>query len=191
MRNAPGFAAAAALALLLACQQPPPPTVHPTGPGDATGNAPAPRPRTVDPPPPAAAPAAKPAEPLLLLDEETPAGPGAPGADNRRCHVCHLNYIDEPMAVAHARVDVGCAKCHGPSDAHIADESWASGGNGTAPDIMYPPDKINPGCIACHPREKLSPKDHRDFFLGKIPQKLCTDCHAEMHRLLERTCKWK
>ena len=44
--------------------------------------------------------------------------------------------------------------CHGVSDAHIADESWASGGNGTAPDIMYPRDKINPSCLPVTPRTR-------------------------------------
>ena len=39
-----------------------------------------------------------------------------------------------------------------PSDAHIADESWASGGNGTAPDIMYTRDKINPPAWPATPR---------------------------------------
>jgi hypothetical protein len=168
MRNAAGLPATASLLALLACQQPP-----------------------ASPPPAAAPPARKPEKPLLLLDEDEAPGPGMTGADNRRCHVCHLNYVDEPMAAAHARANVGCAKCHGPSDAHIADESWASGGNGTAPDIMYPRAAINPACLACHPREKLSPKDHRDFFAGKSAFTLCTDCHGELHRLPQRKCRWK
>ena len=69
-------------------------------------------------------------EPLLLSDESEK-GTVAGGADNSRCHVCHINFSQEELAVAHARAAIGCAGCHGASDAHIADESWASGGNGS------------------------------------------------------------
>ncbi len=133
------------------------------------------------------APAGK--EPLLLLDDDGGAAAG-PGADNSRCHVCHLNYIEEKLAVDHARAGIGCAKCHGPSDEHIADESWASGGNGTAPDIMYPREKINAFCLGCHPKEKIDLSQHKEFLAGASKEKYCTDCHGE-HRLHERKCKWK
>ena len=135
-------------------------------------------------------------EPLLLLEEAplllddgagTPAGPVA---DNARCHVCHLNYITEDLAVVHAKANIGCAKCHGESDAHIADESWANNGNGTAPEIMYPKDKINPACQKCHPQAEVDEDEHADFFAGVTKEKVCTDCHGK-HRLTERKCKWK
>jgi len=41
--------------------------------------------------------------PLLLEDEET-----GPVADNSRCHVCHINYADEALAVTHARANIRC-----------------------------------------------------------------------------------
>jgi len=131
-------------------------------------------------------------EPLLLLEdaEEAPVAPSGPMADNSRCHVCHLNYVREELAVFHARADIGCADCHGDSDAHIADESWASGGNGTPPNVMYPREKINPSCAKCHPRDKINKALHEAFFAGKTTQKLCTDCHGK-HRLARRTCRWK
>ena len=128
--------------------------------------------------------------PLLLLDDteedETASGPMA---DNSRCFVCHINYMQEQIAVNHARQNIGCAHCHGPSDAHIADESWGSGGNGTAPDIMYPRDKINPACMTCHPQEKLDAPQHELVF-AKTDPKVCTDCHGD-HRLPQRRCKWR
>jgi len=129
--------------------------------------------------------------PLLLLEDE-PAGGASngPGADNSRCFVCHANYVDEELAVTHARRDVGCAKCHGASDAHIADESWASGGNGTAPDRMYPRDQIDAGCMQCHPKDKIATPQHQAIFLDASGQKVCTDCHGN-HRLPQRRCKWK
>jgi hypothetical protein len=132
---------------------------------------------------------AKPAaKPLLLLDED-PAVP-ANGADNSRCQVCHLNLAKESLVVTHAKAQIGCAKCHGASDAHIADESWASGGNGTAPELMYPKPKINPFCLKCHPSDKIKEEPHRDFLAGKDASSTCTDCHGK-HRLLQRKCKWK
>lgn len=142
-------------------------------------------------PPPAAAGTGQPVKPLLLLEEQPASTPLAgPQADNSRCLVCHLNLEAEELTATHARANVGCARCHGESDAHIADESWASGGNGTAPDRMYPPDKINPLCLECHPRDKLSPDQHKTLFAGSAPPARCTECHGQ-HRLVTRRCKWK
>jgi hypothetical protein len=111
------------------------------------------------------------------------------GADNSRCLVCHLNYATEELAVVHAREEIGCASCHGQSDAHIADESWASGGNGTPPDIMYRPEEVIPSCLKCH---DLHPADTDCLcpFPRLSEKKLCTDCHGQ-HRLKTRKCHWK
>ena len=138
-------------------------------------------------------------EPALLLDDEPPLllddgededPPEGPVADNSRCFVCHINYAQEEIAVTHARANLGCANCHGPSDAHIADESWASGGNGTAPDIMYPRAKIIASCMACHPKETIDTPQHAPVFADSDEKKVCTDCHGD-HRLPQRRCKWK
>jgi len=142
-------------------------------------------------------------EPLLLLDDEP--GTNAPtglGADNSRCRVCHLNFMQEAITVVHAQTNIGCATCHGPSDAHIADESWASGGNGTAPDIMYRKSRIRFACLGCHNWVKLvesdqmktdlkEKPDHRAVLDGTNREKrFCTDCHGQ-HRMVNRKCKWK
>ena len=129
-------------------------------------------------------------EPLLLLDDEPDAGQSeGPKADNSRCFVCHINYMQEDIAVIHARADIGCAACHGESDEHIADESWASGGNGTAPVTMYPRPKINPFCMGCHPKDKIDTDQHKPLF-ANMEKTVCTDCHGK-HRLEVRKCKWK
>jgi hypothetical protein len=129
-------------------------------------------------------------EPLLLLDEEPDADQSdGPEADNSRCFVCHINYMQEDIAVIHARADIGCAGCHGESDEHIADESWASGGNGTAPYIMYPQPKINPFCMGCHTKDKIDTDQHKPLF-ANFEKTVCTDCHGN-HRLAVRKCKWK
>ena len=132
----------------------------------------------------------EPETPLLLLDDEEQEEPASQAtADNNRCFVCHVNYMTEQIAVNHARRNIGCIHCHGPSDAHIADESWGSGGNGTAPDIMYPRDKINPACMTCHPQDKLAAAQHEAVFAKSDPR-VCTDCHGD-HRLSTRRCKWR
>lgn len=149
---------------------------------------------------PVATKAAEPdAEPLLLLDEEplllleedsASVASGGPAADNSRCFVCHANYLDEKIAVTHAKANIGCARCHGESDAHIADESWGSGGNGTAPDTMYPKAKINPSCMRCHTKDKIDTPQHKPVFATVTENKVCTDCHGN-HRLNVRRCTWK
>jgi hypothetical protein len=130
--------------------------------------------------------------PLLLLDEGTSANSdNSIGADNARCFVCHMNYMQEQLTVGHAKANIGCIQCHGVSDAHIADESWASGGNGTAPDIMYPLEKIDPSCVACHEVDKLTASKHAEYLLGELKdKKTCVDCHGQ-HRMVIRRCKWK
>jgi hypothetical protein len=129
-------------------------------------------------------------EPFLLLDNELDAGQSdSPKADNSRCFVCHINYMQEDIAVTHSRADIGCAGCHGESDEHIADESWASGGNGTAPDTMFPKPKINPLCMGCHAKDKIDTDQHKPLF-ANFEKMVCTDCHGK-HRLEVRKCKWK
>lgn len=130
-------------------------------------------------------------EPPLLLEDGPDVGlPGGSVADNSRCYVCHMNYIQEDIAVIHARANIGCADCHGDCDAHIADESWAWGENGTPPGIMYPRAKINPFCMGCHPAGKIDAEQHKSLFTGTGEKKYCTDCHGN-HRLAHRKCKWK
>lgn len=135
--------------------------------------------------------AQQPDAPLLLLeDSPEPAAANQVGADNSRCLVCHLNFEAEKLTRVHARGQVGCEKCHGASDAHIADESWASGGRGTPPDVMFTKAQVNPFCLGCHVREKIQHDAHQPFFAGTSPEKHCTDCHGQ-HRMPVRRCHWK
>ncbi|UCC96904.1 MAG: hypothetical protein JSW66_13785 [Phycisphaerales bacterium] len=125
----------------------------------------------------------------LLLDDDAGAEASEGGADNSRCHVCHVNYFDEAIAVKHARVGIGCSDCHGQSDAHIADESWAWGGNGTAPDKMFGRDKVTPFCMGCHSGDELKEPQH-EAIVAQKGEEVCTDCHGR-HRLATRKCKWR
>jgi len=133
-------------------------------------------------------------EPPLLLDDEPPlllddeGNEPATMADNSRCHVCHLNFAQEKIAVVHARANIGCAKCHGDCDEHIADESWADGGPGTPPGVMFPPDKIDSACGKCHRAHDVAATDVIRCWLDRYPKQpvpktvVCTDCHGH-HRL--------
>ena len=133
------------------------------------------------------------AAPLLLeepkrSDSENPADRIV--ADNEACYVCHGNYRDEPMALWHARVNVGCVKCHGPSLAHRDDED-----NTTPPDIMFPADKIDTACKTCHDSHDVPPRKVLARWKERCPSKtnpddvVCTDCHGQ-HRLESRTVRW-
>ena len=142
-------------------------------------------------------------QPLLLLDDEPGTNaPAGAGAGNSRCQVCHPNFMQEAITVIHTRTNTGCATCNGPSDAHIADESWASGGNGTAPDVIYPKSLSRFASLGCHNWVKLLESDKRKTELKEKPdhqavldgtnreKRFCTDCHGQ-HRMVNRKCKWK
>ncbi len=105
------------------------------------------------------------------------------GADNSRCHVCHLNFVMEVLSVKHAAADVGCEQCHGPSNAHCADED-----NITPPDRMFPRDGVNDACQDCHRRTLSMTTQHKAVSPHRL-KKVCTDCHGE-HRLNHRTRRW-
>jgi hypothetical protein len=128
--------------------------------------------------------------PLLLKDEPATETANQASADNSRCFVCHANYMQEQIAVRHANAGIGCARCHGAGDAHIADESWASGGKGTPPDRMYPRDKLNPACMHCHTKAKIDEPQHQGVLADTEGKQVCTDCHGN-HRLPQRRTKWK
>ena len=129
-------------------------------------------------------------EPLLLLDDGPGADLGEGAADNSRCHVCHMNYMSDSLALTHAAAGMGCNECHGESDEHIADESWAWGGTGTPPEVMYTLDEINPFCTGCHDKDTLEGEMHEAVLAGTSEAKYCTDCHGE-HRMAVRKMKWK
>ena len=128
-----------------------------------------------------------------LLDEPTKKDKertSKPRADNGACHVCHTNYQEEPLAVTHARANVGCVKCHGQSIAHRNDEA-----NVTPPETMYPVAKIDAACRKCHEAHDVPAAKVIARWQAKCPSKtnakeiVCTDCHGE-HRLKLRTVRW-
>ena len=105
--------------------------------------------------------------------------------DNSRCHVCHINFAFDDLAVKHEEVNVGCETCHGPSDAHCSDED-----NIIPPDIMWPLKTLNAKCMECHEQAKLPEEEHAELFADATDEKqVYTDCHGD-HRLTHRTRIW-
>jgi len=127
-------------------------------------------------------------QPLLLLDPAQ--NKPKIKADNSACYVCHVNYEEEPFVVAHAVADVGCAKCHGKSQAHQDDEDHL-----TAPAKMFARDNVAKMCGECHdshdvPASKIVQRWQEKCSTTVDPGKLtCTDCHGE-HRLAKRKYIW-
>ncbi|MBE3097111.1 MAG: hypothetical protein IMZ44_08260 [Planctomycetes bacterium] len=172
----------------------------PTG---GAGDKPAPATPSADPPaaqPPAADPAnaqPQPGSPAGLALASTAGGTSAGASsppkgreiDNSRCHVCHGNFDDEPLAVNHAKQGVGCERCHGPCDEHCSDE-----GNITPPNILYAKDKVDKSCKECHPdpMERIVLDARYCLFVPLTDEenkKICSDCHGA-HRMNLRTVLW-
>lgn len=108
-----------------------------------------------------------------------------PVADNTLCFACHVNFMKESLTSVHAQANVGCAQCHGASDAHRSDEDTI-----TPPDIMFPKAKIKSFCLGCHGGDSMNIPAHKPVIAEADPLKgCCTDCHGE-HRLNYRTRKW-
>ena len=131
--------------------------------------------------------------PLLLEEppEEDPWDvPAGAVADNIACYCCHTNYQEDEFVVYHAKANVGCVKCHGPSHAHCDDED-----NITPPEVMFPPEKIASNCRECHETHDAPARKVIALWQERCPKKtkpeelLCTDCHGR-HRLESRTVRW-
>jgi len=115
---------------------------------------------------------------------------------NPYCLACHVDFEAEELVVDHMVVGVGCERCHGESERHRSDEE-----NATAPEIMYPRAKIRPMCMICHPRADIEHVNEHEVFLAGAetifdevmpegPDEVCTDCHAEGHRMNVRSVRW-
>jgi formate-dependent nitrite reductase cytochrome c552 subunit len=94
------------------------------------------------------------------------------------------------MAVWHAKEEVGCMDCHGPSLAHRNDED-----NITPPDKMFPPGAIDESCGECHDSHDVPAVKVIARWQARCPKKtdaatvVCTDCHGH-HRLEKRVVRW-
>lgn len=127
--------------------------------------------------------------------DQAPSVPAAAGGgevvvkSNDPCYVCHMPFLQESLAVAHARAKVWCGTCHGPSIRHIEDENIGA----TPPDVVYGKPAIDRMCGQCH-----DPKKHAELTgktrLARLAEGtkaqeeikrrkikvtgVCTDCHG-------------
>jgi len=109
--------------------------------------------------------------------------PSPSPADNSFCYVCHVDFSAEELTVTHVRVSIGCDRCHGPSDDHMANEE-----NIIPPDIMYERDKVNSLCSICHGGSL--PSNHAEVKLvAPESSEICTECHGT-HRVKDRRRRW-
>ncbi len=96
--------------------------------------------------------------------------------ENTACFVCHANYKTEFLVSRHAIANIGCFNCHGESSAHQNDEN-----NTTAPETLYPADKIVPFCRSCHTAHDISPRkiiaSWQSNQKSEKPDPFCSGCH--------------
>jgi len=117
---------------------------------------------------------------------------------NQFCAACHADFSDDPFAAMHEKAGIGCERCHGESERHRSDED-----NITPPELMFPPSRINPTCMMCHPRQDIEKVSfHKKLLEGadtifdedteeeSDSPRHCTDCHAKGHKMKVRTIQW-
>lgn len=115
--------------------------------------------------------------------------PQAAVDSNDPCYVCHMPFLEENLATAHAKVQVWCGTCHGPSRPHIEDENIGA----TPPDVVHKKDEVDRMCGQCHNPEEHSVLTGKTrsarLAEGKQAQQeikgpkievtgVCTDCHG-------------
>jgi hypothetical protein len=124
-------------------------------------------------------------------DEESDAGYLDPLGPNAACYVCHMTFVDEPLAVTHLRAKITCIDCHGTSQGHANDEKIGA----TKPDIVIPRSQLNRACRKCHERHDVRPEEVIARWIKRArsrqarpagkplrPPVVCTDCHGS-HRV--------
>ncbi len=92
--------------------------------------------------------------------------PAAAAQVTAGCAICHVDVVDDVAQSGHANAPLDCITCHGRSQAHIEDEN-----NTVKPDRIYPRDRVDAHCGACHPCTRT----HR----REPPRRVCTECHGK------------
>ncbi len=100
---------------------------------------------------------------------------------NADCCMCHQPFLAETFSVRHAKHDIACAGCHGPSRAHSTDETFR-----VPPDVTFKPGDVDPYCLTCHARHPLKPDASAGISDTEHPPR-CTVCHAPQHRIARKT----
>jgi len=85
------------------------------------------------------------------------------------CTMCHTDIEEEFVGSAHFNKNVGCVKCHGPSEGHVADEN-----NEVKPDELFAREDVDRLCGVCHGCSRPTEAEMSRPALRKV----CTDCHG-------------
>lgn len=112
------------------------------------------------------------------------------GPDNSACLKCHECLKEEKLVQQHNKSNIGCVKCHGKSESHVADEKGL-----IAPDKMFGGEGIDKMCAECHDDHDVPAAKVVTLWLKKCPEResiediTCMDCHGE-HKMEKRTTVW-
>lgn len=85
------------------------------------------------------------------------------------CTMCHTDVENEFVGSVHFKMNIGCTRCHGPSEGHLADEN-----NEVKPDELFARKDVDRLCGICHecrrPKETKAPPP--------AEPEVCIDCHG-------------
>lgn len=103
---------------------------------------------------------------------------------NARCYECHIDFKEEELTEEHQEHGVTCARCHGPSEPHMADEVRK-----TPPDAIFRGQAMKVFCLTCHspaayPSEKMHAREIKKARKSGEPERACTACHG-YHELID------
>jgi hypothetical protein len=96
------------------------------------------------------------------------------------CSLCHVDVEDEFVRTRHFKEQIGCKTCHGPSEAHLADEN-----NEIKPDELFARKDVDELCQRCH---ECGRSNVAETPTNKAKQPLvCIDCHGHHTLVLAPT----
>jgi len=124
---------------------------------------------------PAQAPETKPAatEATPVAAQDKPAD--ATAFDVSDCQTCHEKAVDHMTKTPHARIEGGCAACHGDVAAHLKSETEKGEVGPVVSLLKMKPREVNATCQGCHE------KSHHATWAGSMHERrglACTTCHS-------------
>jgi hypothetical protein len=93
-------------------------------------------------------------------------------AQEHRCAACHQDAVTDFQSHKHAKSNMDCGICHGPSEKHRT-----SVGN-VPPDRVAAPDEIAKLCGNCHLAEKQQYESSPHNGHKKVKTANCNTCHG-------------
>ena len=110
--------------------------------------------------------------------------------NNSACLECHKTFKAEEMVTQHNKANIACVRCHGKSEAHVADKKGL-----VAPDKMFTGKTTIKMCGKCHDDHDVPAVKVVAQWLKKNPKRksiegaTCINCHGD-HKIEKRTTIW-